>query len=260
MTKSLLGLAGLPLLAAACMDPTYPELSEPPTTPIEAAPVAPGHAIALGGVQGFTIDDPTSVGLSGDASDGYQVEPAGRVWPNVVEPLYYVRALAPGHGGFEIVTNHGIATGLVESAAVASVALVPADYQLDGSSPFAIGLDRRAIAIELRDDRGRPLVDLSLGIPAEQTAWDRATLPAIAARHVVAVYADSFGERGLAVDVIDAVDRIERRVLDDRVCFHAYAGTTEVAAAMTITGGTPVPGATNCAVGDPAAIAARRPD
>jgi hypothetical protein len=254
----LASLAGVALLGVACIDPGYPELPEPPTTPIEIAPLAPHAVIATGGVQGFAIDDATSIGLSGDASAGYRVEPAGKVWPNLVQPLYYVRAFESGLGSFEIITNRGIATGLVESAEVASLALVPADYELDGSSRFAVDLNRREVVVELRDAAGRRLVDLSLGIPAQQTGWDRAILPARAARHVVAVYADSFGERGLAIDVVAAVDRIESRVAGDRICFHAYAGAIEVATAMTIRGGTPVPGAANCATGDPTSISAHR--
>jgi hypothetical protein len=257
-TKALLVL---PIFAAACVDPTYPELPEHPTTPVEITPVTnAGEApivIATGGTQGFAIDDATSIGLAGDASDGYEVAPASRIWPNTVEPLYYVRAFETGLGSFEIITNHGIATGLVESADVASIAMVPADYQLDGSSPFAVELGRREVAVELRDAGGRRLVDATLGIPVEQTAWDRGTLPAKAARHIIVVYADSFGDRGLAIDVVDHVERLESRVIGDRTCFHAYAGSTEVATAMTITGGTPVAGATNCATGVSSEISAQ---
>ena len=53
------------------------------------------------------------------------------------------------------------------------------------------------------------------------------------------------------IQVVDRLDRIETRVAGDRTCFHAYAGTTEIATAMTITGGTPVPGAANCITGTP---------
>ena len=257
MSKSLLAL---PLFAAACLEPTYPELPETPTTPVETTQTArAGDAkvvIATGGVQGFAIDDRTSIGLEGFASDGYSVEPP-KSWPNLVEPLYHVRAHESGLGSFEVITNHGIASGLVESAAIASIAIVPADYQLDGSSPFALDLARTDITIELRDAAGRRLVDASLGIPANQTAWDRATLPATAARHHVALYADSFGEHTVAIDVIDRLDRFESRVDGELTCFHAYAGTVEIATNMVITGGEPVPGAINCARGLPSEITAR---
>ena len=66
---------------------------------------------------------------------------------------------------------------MVESADVVAVTVVPADYQLDGSSPFALDLDRRAIEIELADCDGRRLVDATLGISGDQTAWDRANPP-----------------------------------------------------------------------------------
>lgn len=257
MSKTLLAL---PLLAAACLEPSYPEPRDTPTTPIEAieaARVGTGPAvIATGGVQTFAIEVP-SIGLEGNASDGYAVEPPKGIWPNTIAPRYDVRAFETGVGSFEIITSQGIATGLVESADVASVRLVPADYQLDGSSPFALDVSRREVTVELYDADGRRLVDTTLGIPVQQTAWDRARLPATAARHIITVYADSFGERVLAVDVVDQVDRLESRVIGDRTCFHAYAGSTEVATTMTITGGEPVPGAANCAVGNSATIAAR---
>lgn len=265
MTKLALPAVVLPAVLAACVDPVYPE-REVPTTPVEIEVTTRAGegplVIATGGTVELAIDDPTSVGLEGTASDGYRVEPAGLVWPNTRAPRYDVRALAPGMGSFEIATNHGIATGLVESADLATVALVPADYVLDGSSPFAIDVARRDVAIELRAADGRRLVDASLGIAVEQTGWDRATLPATVARHLVLVYGDSLGERTVAVDVVDGaavIQRVEGRVSGGRVCFHAYAGTTEIATAMTITGGEPVPGAANCADGDPQVIAARVP-
>jgi hypothetical protein len=255
MTKSLLAL---PLLVTACMDTTYPEQRPTPTTPIDATPTATieDNVIATGGVQRFETDK-SAIGLEGFASDGYTVEPPRGIWPNLNAPVYDVRALESGTGTFEIITSRGIATGIVESADIASIRAVPTDYQLDGSSPFALDLSRREITIELRDAAGRRLVDASLGIPVQQTAWDRATLPAKAVRHIVALYADSFGEHALAIDVVDQIERMESRVDGARTCFHAYAGTTEVAVAMTITGGDLVPGAANCAIGTPATLIAR---
>lgn len=254
MTKTLL-LA--PVLAAACMDPSYPEPRDLPTTPVATTPVAAGAAvIASGGTQGFAIADPTSIGVDGQASDGYQVEPAGNVWPNMVEPVYYVRAFGPGLGSFEIATNHGIASGLVESADLAGVAIVPADYELDGTSAFALDLSRLAIQVVLTDGAGRRLVDATLGISGDQTAWDHAKRPAIVGRHLVRAWADSFAERALAIDVADGVDRIESRVTGNRTCFHAYAGAIELATAMTISGGTPVPGASNCVTDAPTDVIA----
>lgn len=253
MTKSLLLV---PVLAAACVDPALPERPDAPTDPVDIAVTTRAGGdevvIATGGIVELAIDDVTSVGLSGEATDGYRVEPAGLVWPNMKAPLYYVRAEAEGAGSFEIATNHGIATGLVESADLATVALVPADYVLDGRAPFAIDVARRDVQVVLRSADGRALVDASLGIALTQTAWDRGTLPAAAGRHLVSVYADSFGERTLALDVVDAtaaIDRLEPVVDGDRVCFHAYAGATEIATAITVTGGTPIPGAANCATG-----------
>src|SRR5687768_17312821 len=126
MSKSLLAL---PLFVAACLEPSYPELPEPPTTPVETTQTARAGSepvvIATGGGQGIAIAERTSIGLEGLASDGYTVEPPN-AWPNLVEPLYLVRAHQSGLGSFEIITNHGIASGLVESAALATITLVPA--------------------------------------------------------------------------------------------------------------------------------------
>jgi hypothetical protein len=260
MTKSMLVL---PILfAAACVDSTYPELQEAPTTPVETTQVATaGNApvvIATGGTQGFAIDDAASIGLEGNASDGYQVEPAGNAWPNMTKPLYWVRALRAGLGSFEIITNKGIASGLVESSDVASVALVPADYQLDGSSPFAIDTNRLGVQVVLADRDGRRLVDATLGISGDQTAWDHATRPAIVGRHLVRAYADSFGERELAIEVVAGIDRVESAVTGNVTCFHAYAGATEIATTLAISGGTPVDGASNCVVNAPTDVIAVR--
>src|SRR5438045_9332306 len=122
------------LFAAACAtDTTYPDQAEAPTTPVATTPIATAGdklVIATGGTAGFAIADSTSVGLDGDASSGYAVEPAGDVWPNMKAPVYYVRALGGATlGSFEIQTNRGIASGLVESADLATASIVPADYQ-----------------------------------------------------------------------------------------------------------------------------------
>lgn len=257
MTKLVLPI----VLVTACVAPEYPDAPTNPTTPVEIAPTAATDSefvIATGGTLGFAIDDVTSIGLSGTASNGYQVEPHARVWPNTTQPLYYVRALAAGSGWFEIATNRGIASGLVESADVAEVAIVPAGYELDGRSAFALDLNRRDVEVAVRDRDGRRLVDATLGILDGQSAWDRATVAAAIGPQAVRVYADSFAERALAIDVVDGIDRIEAIATGDRTCFHAYAGSTEVATAMTLTGGTAIPGVTNCAIGAPGSIAAVR--
>jgi hypothetical protein len=259
-TKSLLVLPAL--FAAACVDPTYPELPETPDTPVETTQVArAGDApvvIATHGVQGFEIADPTSIGIDGLASDGYRVEPDGNVWPNMSKQLYWVRAQQAGVGTFEIITNQGIASGLVESADVANVALVPADYQLDGASPFAIDTNRLGVQVILTDRDGRRLVDASLGISGEQTAWDHANRPAIVGRHLVRAYADSFAERELTIEVVDQIERVESRVTGNQTCFHAYSGTTEIATTLAISGGTPVAGASNCVIDAPTDVIAVR--
>ncbi|HEU0032906.1 MAG TPA: hypothetical protein VFQ53_19875 [Kofleriaceae bacterium] len=250
----------LPLaLVAACTDAPA-DLPPDPTTPVDVTPVAqlPGDqlVIATGGAQGFAIDDALSVGYAGDATAGFTVEPDGAVWPNTRRPLYWVHAEAAATGSFEIATNHGIASGLVEAADLASVAFVPTSYQLDGSSPFALDVTRPEITVELRAADGRRLVDATLGMAVPQTAWDRGTLPAKAARHLVLVWADSIGETTLAVDVVDGTQRIERRTADGRTCFHAYAGDVEIATAMTFEGGTALADATNCVAGDATGVIA----
>ncbi len=256
MTKSLLLL---PLLVAACVD-EYRELPADPTTPVETRPLEAGDAaiIATGGTQGFAIDDPLSVGLSGETTGDFEIETADHVWPNTRKPEYFVRALASGVGSFEIFTNRGIASGSVESAAVANVTLVPASYELDGHSAFAVSASRTQVQAVLVDRDGRRLVDATLGLTGEQTAWDSVTLPQAIGTQSVHAYADSFGERDLEIDVVGDVTgglRVESVVLGDRTCFHAYAGSLEVATAMTITGGTPDPHAANCALGVPTRIA-----
>jgi hypothetical protein len=251
MTKSLLVL---PLVvASACVDSAvYPELPADPTTAVQSRPeVTAGDApivIATGGVQGIAIDDVRSVGFSGDATAGFRVEPFDNVWPNTKKAEYWVRALAAGTGSFEIVTNQGIAGGSVESADVASVALVPQDYELDGHSPFAIDISRPRVQAIVLDATNRRLVDATLGLDGEQTAWDRVTVPATVGRLSVHVWADSLGDRELAIELADHVDRVETVVSGNRTCFHAYAGSTEIATTLAIDG-TPDPRATNCALG-----------
>src|SRR4029079_7071867 len=103
----------------------------------------------------------------------------------------------------------------------------------------------------LVDAQGRRLVDATLvvgGSAATQTAWDRATLAAVAGRATLDVAADSFASRSLAIDVIAGYDKVETITTGNRTCVHAYKGSVEVAATTDIAanGGTLDPHATNC--------------
>lgn len=252
MTNAAL-LAPLMLLAACITDGIGAEPATP-ATPIaaRATTLVEGHdlIVATGGALAVRIDDPRAIGLEGSASAGYTVEPYELVrWPNTISPAYKVRAHVAGTGSFEIVTSQGIATGLVHSADLAQIALVPAHYELDGTSPFALAANRTAMQVALTDAAGRRLVDATLGIggaTAAQTTWDTAELAGLG-HHALALDGDAIGVRELAIDVVAGADRVEAVQHGDRTCFHAYAGATEVAIAMTITGGTPDPRATNCA-------------
>ncbi len=262
MTKAAL-LASVLLTACATdgIDAPVPE----PTTPIAAEPatVVDGAEIvvATGGALAVRIPDKTSIGLAGNASAGYAVEPYERnLWPNTISPEYWVRANVAGEGSYEIVTSKGIATGLVKSADLAQIALVPAAYELDGTSPFALATSRTQVEVALTDAQARRLVDGTLAIGedgATQTAWDRAQLAATAGRHTLVIAGDSLAERTLAIDVVDAVDRVESVLRGDRTCFHAYRGDVEVAVAMTFDGAAADPGATNCAMSADPNIAVR---
>lgn len=254
------------VLLAACTTEGLPVEHETPSTPVasQAITVVDGQelVVAKGGAVAVHVVDQTAIGLEGNASDGYKVEPyeVDR-WPQTISTDYFIRALrAPGRanvsgmGTYEIVTSKGIATGLVKSADVARVELVPANYELDGSSPFAFAANRTQMRAALYDKDGRRLVDATLVIGATQTGWDSAFLPPTAGAQTVTIGAESFGERTFTIDVVTDIERVEQVRTGDRTCFHAYAGSTEIAAALAITGGTPDPTATNCAFGAGAAF------
>jgi hypothetical protein len=239
---------------AACTTEGLPVERETPSTPVasKAITAVEGHAIvvAAGGALAVHVEDQAAIGLEGSASDGYAVEPYEvNRWPQTISTDYVVRANVAGIGSYEIVTSKGIATGIVKSADVARVELVPANYELDGSSPFAFAANRTQMRAALYDGDGRRLVDATLVIGATQTAWDSAFLPATSGAQSVTLGAESFGERTFTIDVVQDIERVEEVRSGDRTCFHAYAGSTEIAAALTITSGTPDPTATNCAFG-----------
>src|SRR4051812_8272066 len=114
----------IPLVfATACVgESTYGQLADPPTTPIEFTQLHVHDqpiVVATGGVQKIMIPDPNSIGWSGHASEGFEVEPYGDIWPNQRKPEYRVRALAATHGDFSIATERGLAAGTVQSAELA---------------------------------------------------------------------------------------------------------------------------------------------
>ena len=267
MSKAAVAPFLVTVLVAACTDEPIGVQPDSPTTPIAAVPTTTveGHklVVATGGAASVAIADTASIGLSGEATPGFAVEPYELDrWPNTISPEYLIRAYVAGAGAYEIVTSKGIATGLVHSADVAKVALLPARYELaDANAPFALAAARTDVGAALFDAGGNRLVDATLAIGADgatQTAWDRATLAAVAGTHAVSVTADSFGERTFAIAVVDRADRVEAVRIGDRTCFHAYRGTTEVVVAMTIDGGTPDAAAANCAFvsagADPSAL------
>ena len=244
---------------AACATEGLPVEGETPSTPVasKTITIVEGQEIvvAKGGAVAVHVVDQTAIGLEGTASDGFAVEPYEvNRWPQTISTDYFVRANVAGMGTYEIVTSKGIATGLVKSAEVARVELVPANYELDGSSPFAFAANRTQMRAALYDQDSRRLVDATLVIGATQTAWDSAFLPPTAGAQTVTIGAASFGERTFSIDVVTDIERVEQVRSGDRTCFHAYAGSTEIAAALTITGGTPDPTATNCAFGAGAAF------
>lgn len=252
-------LFALPLALVACVDaPSYPRQADPPTTPIASRllqtvadrPVV----VATGGALGVAIDDATSVGWSGDATTGFRVEPFA-AWPNTVRPEYWIRALGTGTGSYTISTNHGMAVGTVDSAAVARVTLAPADYQLDGHSAFALAPTRAVVEADLLDATGRRLVDATLVLgeamrvdaSVGSTSWDHLALSSATGRHMVSAAAESFSARELAVDVDGQIDRTEHVTAGDRTCYHAYHGATEIATTWTLEG-TVDANATNCVI------------
>lgn len=232
---------------AACADDGIDAAHPDPTTPIASTVTTTAGAtpvVARGGAMVVHVVDQTAIGLDGNASAGYAVEPYERAaWPNTISTDYWVRATIAGTGSYDIVTSKGIASGLVWSADLARVAILPARYELAGET-FALAPNRRDIVVALYAADGTRLVDATLAIEGTQTAWDTATL----AGGTFAVEADAVPAQTFAVPFATA-ERIEERRDGNRVCFHAYAGATEVVTAMTIEGGTIDPRATNCAVG-----------
>ena len=245
-TFALLVVPVLAPVLTACLDTSAPA-PEPgtPTTPIAFGELDAGGevAIATGGVQVVTIADPLAVGLSGQATSGYELVPHAGAWPNAEVPTYELRALADGHGAFSIATARGVAAGAIDSADVARVVVQPAAYQLDGHSAFALDAARPAIEVALFDATDRRLVDGSLAIAgATQTAWDQAS---VAGATTITVTADSFAPTTAQIAVTSTVDRVEQVMDEGRVCYHAYSGNVEVAAAMPAVV-SPDPAATNC--------------
>ena len=253
-------LFALPLVLVGCVDldaPTYAPQAPPPTTPITSRllqtvadrPVV----VATGGTLAVAIDDPTSVGWSGSATAGFRVEPFA-AWPNLVRAEYWIRATATGTGSYEISTNHGIAVGTVDSAAVAHVTLAPASYQLDGHSAFALAPSRTLVEADLLDNAGRRLVDATLVLGEAQhldasapPAWDSIALSNEPGRHMVNAAADSFAARDLAVDVDGTIDHTETVTANGRTCSHAYHGAIEIATTWNLAGAVD-PHATNCVI------------
>lgn len=224
MTKALLVL---PILLAACAEAPG-ELAAPTTAPLAFTTLGDGSIVATGGYQVVAIADRAQAGLSATASDGYDVEPVGGAWPNMVSPEYHVRALAAGSGAFAIATSHGIASGILESADVARIALVPVDYALAGNYHFIVDPARPELAVALFDNRGRRLVDGSLRVAgAPQTAWDRIT---VTAATTITITADSIAPVTLPLQVGGEIDRID----EVGSCLHAYRGELEVVSAQLV--------------------------
>lgn len=224
----MLKLMPIVLLAAACAEEGPPVATfQPPQAPIAFTTL--GGWVATGGYQVVTISDKSQAGLAGSASDGFEVEPVGGAWPNLVAPEYHVRALAPGEGTFAIETSHGTANGAVHSAEVAQVALVPPDYALDGHSQFAVDATRASLEIRLTDADGDVLVDGSVHAP-NQVAWNRISVPASGS---VTITGDSFAPLTVQLALVDGVDRIESITVDGVTCRHAYKGDVEVVTTAT---------------------------
>lgn len=248
MTRALLAL---PLLAGCVGDVSTPRLDDSPTTPIAFDQLHAGArpiVIATGGTQIVTIPDPTSVGWSGTASDGFDLQPYAGIWPNTRKPEYVLHANAAATGQFSIATDHGVAAGELASAEVAAVALVPASYALDGHSPWALDPASPRVELALTDAAGRRLVDGSVqlaSLDAHAIAWDTLELPAVTGAHTIAVHGDSFAPQQLIVNVGGAIDHVETTHDGDRTCYHAYAGTTEIATVLPMDG-TRDPDAINC--------------
>jgi hypothetical protein len=254
MTKAMFALPFL----AACLDNSAPAPdrgNDAPTTPtaFEALHVADqADVIATGGAQIVTIDDRTAVGWSGAATAGFEVEPYANVWPNTRKPEYRVRALAAGTGNFEISTSAGIAGDALASADVDHVALLPADYRLDGHSQFVVDTALPNIQVALYDATGRRLVDGTLAASddtatAAKLGWDHLSLQATAGTHTIRITADAIPEQTLAVQLATGVDRVDTVQDGVRTCYHAYQGNVEIATMVPITG-TRDPNAVNCEI------------
>jgi hypothetical protein len=223
MTKALLVL---PVLVAACAEAPTATQPSPTTAPIAFTVLGNPQIVATGGYQVVTIADQAEAGLAGSASDGYEVEPFGDVWPNFVKPEYHVRALQAGHGTFSIATSHGVAAGAIESADVARVALLPVDYALTSGYTFAVDPARPEVEVVLFDDQGRRLVDGSLTIAgAKQTAWNRIRIDTPT---TLTISADSI--ETVALTVAGGADY--DRIVEIGNCVHAYRGELEVVSAQ----------------------------
>jgi len=223
MSKALLVL---PFLVACAEAPG--ELTAPTSAPLAFTTLGDGSIVATGGYQIVAIGDRAQAGLSATASDGYDVEPAGGAWPNLVAPEYHVRALAAGSGEFAIATSHGIAAGTLESADVARIALVPVHYALAGNYRFIVDPARPEVEVALFDNRGRRLVDGSLRVTgATQTAWDRVVVDATT---TLTISADSIATVTWPLQVGSAIDRID----EVGNCLHAYRGDLEVVSAQLV--------------------------
>ncbi len=224
MSKALLVL---PVLVAACAEAPSP-LPPPTTAQIAYTMLGNPTIVATGGYQTVTIDDAAQAGLSGAASDGYDVEPFGGVWPNMVKPEYHVRALQAGTGTFAIATSMGVASGAIESADVTRIALVPIDYALTDGFHFAVDGTRPEVEVALFDDQGRRLVDGSLHVTgATQTAWNRIHIDGTAN---VAISADSFATVTIPVTLTTQINHID----EIGNCLHAFRDDLEVVTAQVV--------------------------
>lgn len=192
MSKVLLVL---PVLVAACVEtPSYRPQPGLPDTPVafeslQRAGDAP-IVIATGGVEVISISDPASIGVSGESSDGFEIDPHDHAWPNMKQATYALRALQPGDGDFAIATDHGIASGPLAAADVARVALA-------STSPV--------VRVALYDAGGNRLVDGTLAIADDQpgataAGWDGLALAATHGAHTLTVTADSIAPQQFTID------------------------------------------------------------
>jgi hypothetical protein len=247
------------IVLAGCTDLSYDPEPVDPSTPVAIDMLRvdgqPG-IVATGGTQAVAIASVASIGWSGEATDGFAVEPFDvDGWPNTHKPEYWVRALVAGTGSFVIRTNLGLAAGSIESADVATVAIVPHGYQLAGGGAFALDGTRLDVRAALLDPRGRGLVDATLvladaGVPGTPRGWDGLTLGATIGAHAIDVTADSIGDRRFSIEVRAGYDRIESVRVGDRTCRHAYAGDVEIVTQHAVAAA-PIAGAENCTFAAP---------